>query len=79
MLLRKFSVIGGCVLNCEGVSCDLVLDLASRSASRFASSIQRLTKFETQVASPSSRQAWFHTPWIVEIANPCYLAYKTKE
>ena len=31
-LVRKFCVIGGCVLDREGVSCDLALDLASRSA-----------------------------------------------
>ena len=71
MLLRKFSVIGGCVLDREGVSCDLALDLASK----FAGSTQRLTKFETQVVAPSSRQAWFHTPWTVERANPTHLAY----
>ena len=31
MLLRKFSVIGGCVLDRQGVSCDVTLDFASRS------------------------------------------------
>ena len=30
MLLRNFSVIGGCVLDCEGVLCDTALDLTSK-------------------------------------------------
>ena len=29
MLLRTFSVIGGCVMDHEGVSSDLILDLTS--------------------------------------------------
>ena len=35
----------------------------------------RITKFETQVVAPFSWQAWFHTPWTVERANPTHLAY----
>ena len=37
--------------------------------------ITRLTKFETQVIAPSSRHAWFHTPWIVERDDPTHVTY----
>ena len=40
--------IGGCVLDCGGVSCDPALDLTSRSAS----STPKLTKFEIQISPP---------------------------
>ena len=72
MLLRTFSVIGGCVLDHEGVSCDLALDLTNIVAGK----TPKLTKFETQVATPSSQQAWFHTPWTIERADPTHLMYK---
>ena len=36
----------------------------------------RLTKFETQVTTPSSRQAWFHIVLNVERDGPTHLAYK---
>jgi hypothetical protein len=35
----------------------------------------KLTKFETQVATPSSWQAWFQTLWTIERAHPTHLAY----
>ena len=35
----------------------------------------RLTKFKTHVVAPSSWQAWFHTSWTIERADPTHLAY----
>jgi hypothetical protein len=55
VLLRKFGDTGGCVMDREGVSCDL----AFGSCKYIFMFNTRLTKFETQVAIPSSRQVWF--------------------
>lgn len=74
MFLRKFIVIGGYVKDCEGVSCDPVLDLASAYIYKYRFRT-RLTKFETQVEAPSSWQAWFHTMLTIERANPTHMAY----
>ena len=45
------------------------MDFASKSTSS-------AQKFETQVATPTSRQAWFYTQWTVERADPTHLALK---
>ena len=71
MLLRKFSVIVGCVLDHEGVSCNWTLDLTSKCACSTHES-----NFDTQITTPSSHQACFHTLWTVERADPTHLAYE---
>ena len=72
MILRKFSVIEGCVLDCEGVSWDL--DFVSHK--QICKLNTKLTKFEKQAANPSLGQAWFNTSWSVGRANPTHKAQK---